>query len=264
MSNEKRGLLDGPAPEGPSTPSRKWYRSIWPALIVQNIIIVWAMTYNMQRWHWGFWANGGPFFPPFELYPPGPYDHLAVHCRDIAPIQASEFIARQTALARVLNSTGSAAYIAEPGSNSLYFANVSRSYWSLSERPFLVVITPHTGSSSSSSASNTISANITILTPRFELARAKLLSFPASSPDALNYVDWAEDQDPFQVLKEHLKKHIGSGEVVVDDGTRKLIADGLSGAGLRLKFSYPKEVARLREQKSEAEIDLLRCANEVY
>ena len=218
----------------------------------------------MQRWHWGFWANGGPFFPPLELYPGGPYDHLGAHCRDIAPIQASEFIARQDALARVLKSTGNAAYIAEPGSNAFYFANISRSQWGLSERSFLVVITPNTNSSSL--ASNVVSANITILAPRFELARAKLLTIPTSSPDALKFVDWAEDQNPFQVLKDYLKTsdiHLGSGQIVVDDGTRKLIADGLSGAGLRLKSSYPKEVASLREQKSEAELDLLRCANEV-
>jgi hypothetical protein len=37
---------------------------------------------------------------------------------------------------------GASGYIAEPGASSQFYGNISKSHWSLSERPFLLIITP--------------------------------------------------------------------------------------------------------------------------
>lgn len=69
---------------------------------------------------------------------------LTSHCASTPPIRHSEYLARQTSLAKTLHSLGAKAYIAEPGGNTQFFANFSDAQWTLSERPLLLVISPLT------------------------------------------------------------------------------------------------------------------------
>lgn len=187
-----------------------------------------------------------------------PFEHLASHCANIPPIQPSEFHARQQALAEVLNKLGAAAYIAEPGANAQFFGNLSSSKWHLSERPLLLVITPETNGTNSSSE---VRPRVSVLTPTFEATRAKLLPVPAQLD--ITYVDWPEDANPYEIATELI---IGKrdGDIYVDGAMRKFIADGLAAALPNNKVaSAPLEIRTLRERKSPAEIDILRCANEV-
>jgi len=73
-----------------------------------------------------------------------PDSRLASHCASTPPIHYDEYLARQTSLASTLQSLGAKAYIAEPGGNTQFFANFSKTQWSLSERPLLLVISPVT------------------------------------------------------------------------------------------------------------------------
>lgn len=158
----------------------------------------------------------------------------------------------------MLNELGAAAYIAEPGANAQFFGNISSSKWHLSERPLLLVITPETNGTNSSSE---VRPRVSVLTPTFEAARAKLLPVPAQLD--ITYVDWPEDANPYEIATELI---IGKrdGDIYVDGAMRKFIADGLAAALPNNKVaSAPLEIRTLRERKSPAEIDILRCANEV-
>ncbi len=86
------------------------------------------------------------------------------HCSHLGPLPTSEFHARLSTLGETLAALNASAYIAEPGASALYYANVSSSHWHLSERPLLLIVDA--------------SARVTVLTPKFEGTRARLLSIP--------------------------------------------------------------------------------------
>jgi len=188
------------------------------------------------------------------------FSFLATHCADAQPISASEFKFRQRTLAKTLHALNASAYIAEPGANAGFFANISSAHWSLSERPLLLIITPTTSPKVGDDEGDSIDAKITILTPSFEKTRAKLL--PVPSADA--YIEWPEDTSPYEIAASALKQQNSGGTVFVDGSIRKFISDGLAEAlpGTNVA-SAPPEIRQLRERKSPAEIELLRCANEV-
>lgn len=143
---------------------------------------------------------------------------------------------------RDLNAT---AYIVEPGANALFFANVSTSHWRLSERPLLLVAQG--------------SAHLSVLTPRFEITRAKMLPIPS---DVIRFVSWGEEANPYEILASSLPRT--EGNIFVDGHTRTFIVEGLRRAFPRANIlEAPTEIRLLREQKSRSELDLLRCANEV-
>lgn len=180
------------------------------------------------------------------------FDFLAAHCANVSPITASEFHARQKALAEVLHELGAAAYVAEPGANAQFFGNISSGQWSLSERPLLIIVSPD-------SVDGDVQPKISILTPTFEVTRAKLL--PVSS-DNVTFYEWPEDSDPYDIAVSAFAGN--EGDVYVDGAMRKFVADGLAKALPERKvLSAPLEIKVLREIKSSAEIELLRCANEV-
>ena len=81
---------------------------------------------------------------------------LRPHCQHTLPIARDEFHQRHTALLTVLRNLNASAYIAEPGPNTAYYANFSSSEWQLSERPFVLLITPQDPGPKS----------ITLLTPK--------------------------------------------------------------------------------------------------
>lgn len=96
---------------------------------------------------------------------------------DVQPISAQEFLARQDKLAQVLKREKVDAFIAEPGGTTQYYANFSKSQWELSERPFLLVVTPK---------------EVFYLVPLFEVSRAKMLSIPSKANP--RFITWAEGQ----------------------------------------------------------------------
>jgi hypothetical protein len=162
------------------------------------------------------------------------------------------------------------AYIAEPGASSLFYGNISSSNWHLSERPLLLIITPL-------QIGDEIEAKISVLTPVFEAPRAKML--PISSAKGflilpciscplltqfvdVTFIEWAEESNPYDHAVSILPETRGS--VFVDGYTRNFIVDGLREAHPHATVSSaPYEIKRLRERKSPAEIELLKCVNEV-
>jgi len=198
-----------------------------------------------------------PFLPfPFStvsLTRNDPWEGLAAHCKDAQPIHATELLERQRQLAYALHALKGSAYVAEPGASALFFGNISDASWQLSERPFLLIISPLVDQGE-------VSARITILTPSFEADRAKLLNVPGVD---VTYVAWQEDDDPYTVAVEALPTY-NRGSIYVDGMTRHFIVDGFAKAAPGLNvLSAPLAITSLRERKSPSEIALLRCANEV-
>ncbi|KAJ7349214.1 peptidase M24, structural domain-containing protein [Mycena albidolilacea] len=175
---------------------------------------------------------------------------ISQHCEHLGPISAAEFQARQNSLAKTLVKLNASAYIAEPGPSSLFYGNFSN--WGLSERPLLLIITPQlTG--------DNIEAKVSILTPAFEAPRAKML--PISSTKAVTFIEWAEEANPYEHAVSILSESQGS--VFVDGHMRNFIVDGLQAAHpYGAVSSAPYEIKRLRERKSPAEIELMKCVNE--
>src|SRR5947207_820142 len=95
--------------------------------------------------------------------------------QNVEPTSAQEFFSRQELLAKQLELEHIDAFIAEPSGTTQYYANFSSHQWRLSERPFLLVVTPR---------------KTFFLTPLFELSRAKMLSIPSVTEN--DFVTWAE------------------------------------------------------------------------
>jgi Xaa-Pro aminopeptidase len=95
--------------------------------------------------------------------------------KDILPIQHQEFLNRQQELALQLGEDKVDAFIAEPGGTTQYYANFSNTLWGLTERPFLLVVTPK---------------EMFLLAPLFEVSRARLLAIPTNY--TVKFVTWAE------------------------------------------------------------------------
>ncbi|ESK93792.1 peptidase m24 [Moniliophthora roreri MCA 2997] len=214
--------------------------SLKSVLLALFILVGWFIV-PLNPWLDSRHPSSSPGFPSLEN-----------HCADRKPIQASEFHGRQKALVETLRTLNASAYITEPGANALYYANVSSSYWHLSERPLLVAITPKV------QADGTVEPQLVVLAPKFEAARANLLDIPF---DNIRYEYWPEEANPYQILVSALS--ISEGKIFVDGSIRHFIVDGLQAAyGQGSVVSAPQEVNRLRERKSAAERELLKCANE--
>lgn len=181
------------------------------------------------------------------------FSHLARHCADSQPIGSQEFYQRQKSLAQTLHFLNASAYIAEPGANAQFFGNISGSSWHLSERPLLLIISPNL-------IHGEIEARVSVLTPSFEATRAKLLAIPSASN--VTFAEWPEDKDPYAVAVSTITSQ-GDRTIFVDGSIRHFIVDGLSQAAPGSDVSSaPLEVRYLRERKSPAEIELMKCANE--
>lgn len=142
-------------------------------------------------------------------------------------------------------------FVAEPGTTaSYYLGGFGPGSWSRSERPFLVAVNS--------------TGDVTILTPRFEEARARLEKLPKDVQKRTTWVAWQESESPFVKLSAHF----GRPSWVLDGEVRAFIADGL----LRLGPQGPDErkeadrirhaVVAIRERKDKREVELLRCANQ--
>jgi Xaa-Pro aminopeptidase len=190
---------------------------------------------------------------PIPLYPIPKVD-LEGYCSKVPGIPTSEFEARQAALAQTLQTIGGGSYLAEPGASAGYFGNLSSSHWHLSERPLLLHISLEKSKDTEAQAA----PHVTVLTPSFEASRAKLLPLAGSS---ISWVEWPEHEDPFKTLMSALPPHVRSSPVYVDGSIRNFVATGLSRAGADVQPA-PASVTALRERKSRAEIDIMKCANE--
>ena len=109
----------------------------------------------------------------FEAIVWSSYDYSALS--GILPIEEDEFLERQRELARQLRKEGVDAFIAEPSGMTQYYANFSSRSWELSERPFLMVVTP---------------MKMFFIAPWFEVSRARMLMIPSSN--GTEFVTWAE------------------------------------------------------------------------
>ncbi|CAK5264703.1 unnamed protein product, partial [Mycena citricolor] len=176
---------------------------------------------------------------------------IADHCAHLSPIGADEFLARRDALAQTLRDLNASMYVAEPGASSLFYGNISKSNWGLSERPLLLLVTPE-------EVDGRVRGKLSVLTPAFEAPRAKMLPLPSSD---VTFVSWAEEANPYLHALAVLSDTPGS--IYVDASIRTFIVDGLRAAHPDSDVhSAPYEIRRLRERKSDAELELMKCANE--
>ncbi|THV07913.1 Creatinase/aminopeptidase [Dendrothele bispora CBS 962.96] len=186
------------------------------------------------------------------------FSYLADHCTSsISPIGTEEFLTRQKELAITLhNLNGSAAYVTEPSANGLFFANVSTVEWRLSERPLLLIITPKL-------EDGEIHPKLSVLAPRFEATRAKLLPIPFAQPNEIEWIEWPEEASPYELAVAALGEQKDGGIVFVDSATRYFVVDGLQKALPQAKVvAAPVEIKQLRERKSKGELEIMKCAHE--
>ncbi|OBZ75936.1 ATP-dependent rRNA helicase RRP3 [Grifola frondosa] len=124
----------------------------------------------------------------------------------------------------------------QPGASAGFFANLSGSHWHLSERPFLLIVSPQT-------------------------TRAKLLPIPSASE--ISYAAWPEHENPFAIALSAIPNFEG-GTIFVDGSMRTFVTDGLQKAAAQVQvLSAPVEVRRLRERKSKEELEILKARQQV-
>ena len=177
------------------------------------------------------------------------FSTLSTHCAHVPPIPASQFQQRQIKLAQTLYDLGAAAYVAEPGPNAQYYANISLSDWGLSERPFLVVITPEVAHASMASDKPKVEAKVTVITPRFEASRALLLHIPTpEKQQGVIFADWAEDASPYEVVADVITPFHSTTyrptRVLVDEAARYFVADGIGNSRLQVRLSGSYHTSR--------------------
>jgi Xaa-Pro aminopeptidase len=122
---------------------------------------------------YALYSPGQGGYSSFEAVVWSSYDHSALN--DVPQIAHAEFVDRQKELASRIAEEKVDAFIAESGGTTQYYANFSYTDWGLSERPFLLVVTPD---------------EMFFLAPLFEVSRARMLSIPSSH--AITFITWAE------------------------------------------------------------------------
>ncbi|KAH8128975.1 hypothetical protein FP744_10007580 [Trichoderma asperellum] len=174
------------------------------------------------------------------------------------PIQADEFLQRRDRLAQALALNKVDAFVLEPGYTFQYYGNISQvdwEPWEPEERPFLMLIMPQV-----SPDNGKISAKTAFLSPHFEEGRVRMLGIPSHEAE-LDIVIWEEHWNPYTtLLKSRLFKDIDSPTLMVDEEMRDFIVRGLDAEGFRTVGLTP-EAELVRQQKSAAEVELLRAVN---
>lgn len=180
------------------------------------------------------------------------FSSLRGFCADIKAIQPSEYLERHARLAETLPEGG--ALVMEPGPTMLYYTNIE---WSLSERPFLVVL-------QRAANNNNSSITTTVVTPMFEATRAVEAIQAAKLPKeiAINVVEWIEHGSPYETTAELLQD---ASHVFVEPGVRLFVYDGLADILSQqhgvVTTMASRALQTLRMVKSPAEIAIMRCAN---
>ncbi len=161
----------------------------------------------------------------------------------VVPISDAERLARIEKARRLMDDNGIAAIFLEPGSSMSYYTGVR---WSLSERPFGVVI-PAKG-------------ELAYITPAFEEERAReLIKF------STDVRVWQEDESPYARVAQILRdRGITSGKVGFEERVRFFITDGIRREAPQLEFvSATPVTAGCRMFKSTAELALMQRANDI-
>nr|XP_036576874.1 metallopeptidase family M24 [Colletotrichum truncatum]KAF6783695.1 metallopeptidase family M24 [Colletotrichum truncatum] len=173
------------------------------------------------------------------------------------PITADEFLQRRDRLANALTTSHIDAFVLEPGYTFQYYGNISQvdwEPWEPEERPFLMVILPQI------SATGEIIAKTAFLSPHFEEGRVRMLGIP-SRDEELDIVIWEEHWNPYEtLLNSHLFNGTGGKKIMVDEEMRDFIVRGLDSVGFDT-VGLNSEVELVRQQKSPAEVELLRAVN---
>lgn len=180
----------------------------------------------------------------------------------MTPIDTQEYLRRRDRLAQALSADKVDAFVVEPGYTFQYYANVSQKDWEVwepEERPFLMIIRPVL------EEDGTITAETSFLAPHFEVERAKLLGMPGVG-DHTKFVAWEEHWNPYSTLKAMWKGELAYSEnageaepkIIVDEEMRDFIQRGLSTNGFKV-VGLGGEVEKVRQTKSEKEIDILRA-----
>jgi hypothetical protein len=189
------------------------------------------------------------------------FSHLSTHCSHLRPLPANSFHNHILQLAQALDALHASAYIVEPGASAQYFFNVSQEDWPLSDRPFLLIVSPETHGKA-----RQVRARLTVLSPSFEIARAKLLRIPVPTGTTLAWLRWSDDANPYELVARAIWRTTGVKRAIyIDPMMRHFVVDGLQkAAGSAVPvLTAPDKIRRIRERKGTDEIELLKCANEV-
>jgi Xaa-Pro aminopeptidase len=180
-------------------------------------------------------AQGAPLPPSVRALKPFPGKAV--------PITDTERHGRIEKARRLMVENGIGAIVLEPGTSMSYFVDVR---WSLSERPFLVVI-PAKG-------------ELAYVSPGFEEQRAREITKFTNDVRV-----WQEDEDWGSVVADILKNRgVTTGTVGVEERVRFFIADGIRAAAPQLQLVLATPVtAGCRMIKSPAEIALMQRANDL-
>jgi len=192
-------------------------------------------------------------------------------CPGIQPISSSEFTARRDKLGALLRGekgNGWGAYVTEPGPNTLYYTNLTDTDWYLSERPWLVAISPGAAGQG---------ARLSVLTPAFEKSRSQRLPFALTEKEygKVEWVTWEEAEDPYGILVKHLDGlravagATGGWRIELEEHVRTFVGTGLAVAGQAVDGDKPEvgfaslAVREQRMRKTAAELDIQRCVAKV-
>lgn len=107
-----------------------------------------------------------------------------------------------------------------------------------------------------------VTAKTSFLCPSFEAQRARLLSMPFSEP--IDIIPWEEHWNPYETLLESeifsTKASDERPRLMVDEEMRDYIQRGLGENGFEI-VGLQQNVERVRQMKSQEEIDILRAVN---
>lgn len=116
-----------------------------------------------------------------------------------------------------------------------------------------MLILPHV------SSSGQVSAKTAFLSPHFEEGRVRMLGIPTRE-DELDIVIWEEHWNPYDTLLKSRLFDGRHGKLMVDEEIRDFIVRGLDAAGFQT-VGLSQEVELVKQQKSPAEVELLRVVN---
>ena len=148
------------------------------------------------------------------------------------------------------------AFALEPGYTFQFYGNISQvdwEPWEPEERPFLMIVRP-----SIDNETGEITAKTSFLAPHFEEGRVRMLGIP--SDEELDIVVWEEHWNPYSTLLKDTFDNEPGVKIMVDEEMRDYIVRGLDANGF-YTLGLNKVVEAVRQQKSPAEIELLRAVN---
>jgi Xaa-Pro aminopeptidase len=102
------------------------------------------------------------------------------------------------------------------------------------------------------------------VTPAFEATKAQLSLNKANLPSTIHpdIISWVEYKSPFETLQQIFPK--GADRILVEQNARLFIAQGVADALENTEVDMaPRSIRMLRMIKSDAELEIMRCANTV-